>query len=108
MINQKKKLTILIVFLLVSLLLSFLYEPLLENLIRTRVISIEGQAGIQFPPFSPNEIFPFGTDLVGFTIFSKLLQGFKYTFIIVFLLSVSQLLVSFFFSFSTFKLRKKS
>lgn len=106
--NSKIKLTLLVFLMLVILIMSFLYEPLLEKIITTRITSIKGKDGIRFPPFTPTEVFPFGTDLVGFTILSKLIQGFKYTFTIVFLLSFFQLTIGFFLSFYSFKLSKTS
>lgn len=105
--KHKLNLILLLSFLAICLLISFLYEPVLSNWMTVRVPSLKSQDGLSFPPYSPNMVKPFGTDLVGFTLLSKLIQGFKYTFIIVFFLSLAQLTISFIISSFTFKYQKK-
>ncbi|MCA9765671.1 MAG: peptide ABC transporter permease [Carnobacterium sp.] len=92
--RNKKILWILCSILFSFLLLSFLYEPVLSDLFTIRVNKavIDGQ--LAYPPFSPLEVRPFGTDILGFTIFAKIIQGFKYTFLIGLFLSVFQILIS--------------
>ncbi|WP_413480198.1 hypothetical protein [Carnobacterium maltaromaticum] len=73
--KHKLNLILLLSFLAICLLISFLYEPVLSNWMTVRVPSLKSQDGISFPPYSPNTVKPFGTDLVGFTLLSKLIQG---------------------------------
>lgn len=49
---------------------------------------------VKYPAFTLLEVLPFGTDILGFTIFAKIIQGFKYTFFISLLLSIAQILSS--------------
>lgn len=76
------------------LLISCLYEPLLSKLLTIRVEKAMINGAVAYPPFTPFEVPPFGTDIVGFTVFSKIIQGFKYTFFIGLLLSIAQILSS--------------
>ena len=82
--------------LLFFLLISCLYEPLLSNILTLRVEKTLINGEIKYPPFTPLEVPPFGTDIIGFTIFAKIIQGFKYTFFIGLLLSIAQILSSLF------------
>ena len=76
------------------LLLSCLYEPLLSKFLTIRVEKTMINGEVNYPPFTPLEVLPFGTDIIGFTIFAKIIQGFKYTFFIGLLLSIAQILSS--------------
>lgn len=82
------------------LFLSILYDPVISKLITSRVTNINQGLDISFPPFSPAAVPPFGTDVVGFTVVSKLIQGFKYTFFISFGLSLFQVCLSFLIAYS--------
>lgn len=86
-------------FFIIFLLLSLFYETGLKNSLVSRVSSITLDNQIKFPPFNPKIVPPFGTDLVGFTLLSKLVQGFKYTFSISLVLSVFQIALSFILGF---------
>lgn len=93
---KKKNITlwILCTIVLVFLLLSCLYEPLVSKMLTIRVEKAMIHGALNYPPFTPLEVPPFGTDILGFTIFAKVIQGFKYTFFIGLLLSTAQILIS--------------
>ncbi|WP_169741061.1 hypothetical protein [Carnobacterium gallinarum] len=87
-------------FFIACLAISFLYEPwLAKGHLTLRIPSLKLNNQLKLPPYPPAVVPPFGTDLVGFTILSKLIQAFKYTFIIAFLLSTLQLIVNFLLGF---------
>ncbi|EDP68914.1 Oligopeptide transport system permease protein oppC [Carnobacterium sp. AT7] len=92
--NKNLTLWILCSVVLFFLLLSCLYEPLLSKILTLRVESIRINGEVKYPPFTPLEVLPFGTDIIGFTIFAKIIQGFKYTFFIGLLLSTAQIFSS--------------
>ncbi|WP_313467809.1 peptide ABC transporter permease [Carnobacterium sp.] len=101
MFAQKKKKTTLWALcsiVLIFLLLSCLYEPILSKLLTIRVEKTMIDGTLKYPPFTPLEVQPFGTDILGFTIFAKVIQGFKYTFFIGLLLSSAQILCGLLFS----------
>ena len=91
---KKKKTTLwaLCSIVLIFLLLSCLYEPLVSKFLTIRVEKAMISGALKYPPFTPLEVQPFGTDILGFTIFAKVIQGFKYTFFIGLLLSIAQIL----------------
>lgn len=94
-LEKKHTILYLLIFILVFfLLLSCLYEPVLSRILTIRVDKTMINEKLAYPPFSPLEVKPFGTDILGFTILAKLIQGFKYTFFIGLLLSVSQIIIS--------------
>ncbi|SEL22253.1 peptide ABC transporter permease [Carnobacterium iners] len=104
---RNRTLWVLCSILLSFLLLSFLYEPLLSKFFIIRVDKAIINGELAYPPFSPLEVRPFGTDILGFTILAKVIQGFKYTFFIGLFLSVFQILISLFLSTLTiYKLGK--
>lgn len=97
---KKKKTTLWVLcsIVLIFLLLSCLYEPLLSKLLTIRVEKAMISGSLKYPPFTPLEVQPFGTDILGFTIFAKVIQGFKYTFFIGLFLSSAQILCGLLFS----------
>ncbi|MFJ1628385.1 ABC transporter permease family protein [Marinilactibacillus psychrotolerans] len=92
--NKPIKLWILCSLLSFFLLISCLYEPFLSKILTLRVEKTLIAGEINYPPFTPLEVPPFGTDIIGFTIFAKIIQGFKYTFFIGLLLSFFQIVSS--------------
>lgn len=99
--NKNNPLWILCSIVLFFLLLSCLYEPLLSKVLTIRVEKTIVNGEVKYPPFTPLEVLPFGTDIIGFTIFAKIIQGFKYTFFIGLLLSIAQILSSLFINMLT-------
>lgn len=103
--NKRRTLWLLCSVLFFFLLLSCLYEPVLSKLLLVRVDKMLVNGELTYPPFSPLEVKPFGTDILGFTIFAKMIQGFKYTFFIGLFLSFFQILIGLFLSgFTMYKL----
>lgn len=92
--NKYFKFWVLSFILFFFLFLSFIYEPFLSNILTIRVDKDIINGVLTYPPFSPVEVKPFGTDILGFTIFAKVIQGFKYTFFIGLFLSIAQIIIS--------------
>lgn len=77
--NKYFKFWVLSFILFFFLFLSFIYEPFLSNILTIRVDKDIIKGVLTYPPFSPVEVKPFGTDILGFTIFAKVIQGFEPT-----------------------------
>ncbi len=60
----------------------------------TRGLAIEA-GEFTMPPFEPNEVFPFGTDMLGRDLLSLILAGAQQTFILVGIVVVARLAVGF-------------
>lgn len=94
-------------YLILILLASFLYEPVLANFVKVTDVIYEGATPIGEAPFSPMDVFPFGTDRVGTPLWTYVVQGAKYTILLGLVISLMQVVISCVIAILFYRLIKK-